>query len=187
MPNPRYSTATHLRGALYAYLAPRLAMDAQMPDLGPVVQDVTRRNFHDKRNQIAARLRHATHGRIAYDADLSDILDLLDALEEGYAGEEMEEGEDRRRARDVDPNGFGNGAWRVVAVVVAGPRGAAKAPLRSTTTPRWTALILTNGAPTMGKIKRKSTNHGKRLTKRNAAASRSPVVPVASPSTTALR
>jgi hypothetical protein len=111
MPNSRYSTSTHLRGALYAYCAPRLGMDKAMPDLGPIVQGVTRQNFTAQKPKVAARLRHAMRGKLALDADLSDILDLLDALEEGYAGEEMEEGQDRyhRGARDIDPNGFGSG------------------------------------------------------------------------------
>lgn len=112
---PRYSTATHLRGALYAYLAPRVIAADAMPDLGPIVQGVTRQNFSAMRAKVAARVRVAMRGRIAMDADLSDILDLLDALEDGYEGEEMSEGEDRRRgrgrARDVDPNGFGGGGY----------------------------------------------------------------------------
>lgn len=113
---PRYSTATHLRGALYAYLAPRVIAADAMPDLGPIVQGVTRQNFGKMRSQVAARVRVAMRGRIAMDADIEDLLNLLDALEEGYESEEMEEGEDRRlrgrgRARDNDPNGFGNGGY----------------------------------------------------------------------------
>lgn len=107
-------TALKLAGGIAAYLAPRLAADAKMPPIGPMVYDVRRTNLGAKKHQVAARIRYQMRGRIAMDADLDDLLDLLDALEE--IGESEAEGEDRRlrgrgRARDNDPNDFGSGGF----------------------------------------------------------------------------
>jgi hypothetical protein len=108
------ATALRLAGGLAAYLAPRIAADAALPKILPMVRDVSRNNFGTKKQQIASRIRYAMRGKVAMDADLSDLMDLLDALEEIGEGENLEaEGQDRRRGRagDTDPNGFGNGGF----------------------------------------------------------------------------
>jgi hypothetical protein len=92
-------------------------MDQKMPPISPMVVDVTRGNFGHKKHQVAARIRYAMRGKVAMDADLDDLMDLLDALEEIGESEAMEpdNGQDRSRmrgrARDVDPNGYGNGGY----------------------------------------------------------------------------
>ncbi len=68
-----------LKGALFCYSGPRLAHDAEMPDLDPVVEGVDRRT---PRKLIADRLRKAVRGRVARDADFDDVELLLRALEQ---------------------------------------------------------------------------------------------------------
>jgi hypothetical protein len=95
MPHNRLTpTADRLRAAIGIYLFPRMATDAAVPALIPVVQDVSRANFGSMRSKIAARIRVATRGKIAQDATLDDLLELLDAFEENEEGEDDLEEED---------------------------------------------------------------------------------------------
>lgn len=71
-------------GALTAYLAPKLAMDAKV-DLGPVLDGVTAKTWKAKRADIVAGLAAATKGKLAADASLDDVVGLLDRLEDGIA------------------------------------------------------------------------------------------------------
>jgi 8-oxo-dGTP pyrophosphatase MutT (NUDIX family) len=66
-------------GALLAYLAPKLANDAQI-DLVPVVKDVTSRNFKTKCKAIIERVQKLTDGKLAADASIDDLDTVLDAL-----------------------------------------------------------------------------------------------------------
>ena len=67
-----------IKGALFAYVTPRLAQDARI-DFDQLVSDVTSRHF-DKA-MLATRLRRATAGNLARDADLEDISEFLDSAE----------------------------------------------------------------------------------------------------------
>jgi hypothetical protein len=89
--------AERVRGAIFAMVGPRLALDAQMPDLNEALQGVDRGNFRSRRRMIGDRIRKAMRGRLGRDADLDDLDELLAALER------EEEGEDGRRARDDEP------------------------------------------------------------------------------------
>jgi len=91
-------TALRVSGGLTAYLTPKMALDQHVPKMRAILHDVTRRNFGSKRSAIAARVRYATRGRLALDADLSDLMDLLDALEEGFESEPEEGGDQEMQA-----------------------------------------------------------------------------------------
>jgi len=79
--------AAVIAGALITYLTPRLAHDAKLPSLAAITEGVTDGNFAGMLPQIARRVRKATRGKLAMDADLDDLTDLLEALE-GDADEE---------------------------------------------------------------------------------------------------
>jgi hypothetical protein len=68
-------------GALTAYLAPRLAMDASV-DLAPVLKGVTAKNWTGAKARIASALAKATEGKLAQDADISDVVAMLDKLDD---------------------------------------------------------------------------------------------------------
>ena len=68
-------------GALSVYLRPKLAQDAKV-DLAPVLAGVTGKNWATSKPKIKTALDKAVKGKLATDADLSDILDMLDQLEE---------------------------------------------------------------------------------------------------------
>lgn len=92
-------------GALTAYLAPKLAMDAKV-DLGPVLEGVTAKTWKAKRADIVAGLAAATKGKLAQDASLDDVVGLLDRLEDGIAEgmDELpdEDDEEKKAAEDED-------------------------------------------------------------------------------------
>ena len=90
--------AQRTRGALVAYLGPRLAQDQTLPKFASILSDVDGRNFEEKIPLIERRLRTATRGRLAQDADIEDLTDLLSALHEEGAGE----GEDDEQPEIVD-------------------------------------------------------------------------------------
>lgn len=81
------------RGALMAYLMPKLAMDAKV-DLDAILKDVSAKNFSEKKPEIIAAVRTAVAGKLAMDASIEDVVKLVDALEK----EEVKEG------LDADPN-----------------------------------------------------------------------------------
>lgn len=76
-----------VRGALAAYLAPKLAQDAKI-DLRTVLLGTTARNYVTSKPVIAARLVEATKGKLAKDANLSDVHGLLDRLDGEGAGDD---------------------------------------------------------------------------------------------------
>lgn len=69
-------------GALRAYLTPKMAADAAIPDLNPILKPVTVKNWKTQKPKIKAALDKALDGKLAQDADLEDLLGLLDALED---------------------------------------------------------------------------------------------------------
>jgi hypothetical protein len=105
--------AEKVKGAIFAMVAPRLALDAQMPDLDLAVAGVDRGNFHSHRKHIADSVRRAVKGRLGRDADVEDIEQLLEALErEEGEDDDMNTSYDTRRhhGRDAEPverPGFG--------------------------------------------------------------------------------
>jgi hypothetical protein len=72
--SPRAAVA---KGALIAYLLPRLAQDQQLPDLS-FLAGVTSKNWKKSAPVIATRVVESTRGRLAMDADLKDVSALLD-------------------------------------------------------------------------------------------------------------
>jgi hypothetical protein len=86
---PRFSPAAqYTRGALLAYLRPRLAMDSQ-PACGAMidraVQGLTGRNFQQRQTAVVNSLRRFTQGRLAQDNGIEDLAALLGALAPGAA------------------------------------------------------------------------------------------------------
>jgi hypothetical protein len=81
------------KAALFTYLAPRIrsgiAMDAAI-DYGALVQGVTRRNYRQRKPAIVKAVRAAMDGKMANDADISDLAALLDALTPGVEGANAE-------------------------------------------------------------------------------------------------
>lgn len=91
MANTRISrTALMLQGALVTHLTPLLAQDAAI-DLPAVTKGVTSANFAERRDSVVSRLKRATKGKLAQDADLGDLTELLDALEEVKPDEAVDE------------------------------------------------------------------------------------------------
>jgi hypothetical protein len=72
------------QGALFAYLNPKLAADAQI-DLTPVFIGVNAKNFAEKKAAIIADLQRLTTGKLAKDAKIDDVTGLLDKLEKEQA------------------------------------------------------------------------------------------------------
>jgi hypothetical protein len=68
------------KGALSLHLAPKMAADATL-DFNTILAGVTAKNFKSQKAAIADRIRLATTGKLAQDADLSDVADLLTAIE----------------------------------------------------------------------------------------------------------
>lgn len=71
------------KGALTAYLVPRLATDhqiAKVMDFGTILEGTTAKNFNTKKAIIESCVRAAVRGKLAADADIEDLADLLDAL-----------------------------------------------------------------------------------------------------------
>jgi hypothetical protein len=59
-----------------------MATDHKLPDLKPVLGDVTAKNWKSSKPKIAARLASATKGKLAADADLEDVITMLDQLDD---------------------------------------------------------------------------------------------------------
>ncbi len=83
--------AVSTRGALYAYLKPRLAVDAKL-DLNAILAGVNAANFTARKPFIASAVRSAASGNLAQDADVEDVGEILDQIEElaAEAGEAVE-------------------------------------------------------------------------------------------------
>ena len=96
------------QGALVTYLTPRIAQDQALPALAPMLQDITGKNFGTMTGTIARRVKTATRGKLAQDANIEDLTDLLDALEDTREreGEDLEEEDDPNKPvveLDEDP------------------------------------------------------------------------------------
>lgn len=88
--------ALMVQGALAAFLAPKLAADAQI-DIGPALRGVDAKNYGSKKATIASRLQSITKGKLAADADLGEVAELLEQLEDVQSV-----GEDCTEAKDAE-------------------------------------------------------------------------------------
>lgn len=84
-------TAAVAKGAIIAYLRPKLAQDAKV-DVHPLFVGVTKDNLAAKRSDIASGLKALVKGKLAQDADIEDVVALLDTLQPEVEGQ------------DTDPN-----------------------------------------------------------------------------------
>jgi 8-oxo-dGTP pyrophosphatase MutT (NUDIX family) len=66
-------------GALSAYLVPKLAQDAKL-DLSPLCVGLTAKNFAEKKTALLQGVRKIAMGKLAQDADLSDLDNMLDGV-----------------------------------------------------------------------------------------------------------
>ena len=82
--------AAMVRGALATYIPGKLAIaqDAGKIDLRAMLLGTTARNWPTRKFAVAAELTKATEGKLAQDADLSDLMQLLDLLDGEGNGEQ---------------------------------------------------------------------------------------------------
>jgi hypothetical protein len=97
--------AALVKGALTAYLKPKMAADAAIPDLSTMLKGVGQKNWATSKPKVIAALKRATTGKLAADADIGDVVELLDTL--GETSEEVadvvEAQEAEKPALDADP------------------------------------------------------------------------------------
>ena len=96
--------AAMAQGALLTYLRPKMATDAKI-DLGSVLKGVSAKTFASQKGSIKVALDAALKGKLAKDADISDVTELLDALEGVIPEEAMDEDDDDKKkvkAADAD-------------------------------------------------------------------------------------
>ena len=99
------------RGAIMAFLQPKLAADAKI-DLTPILAKVTAKNFKASCPAIITGVTKATTGKLAQDASLDTLQDLLAAFEDDEVAEDAEESEEDKKkkeaaaANDADPDKF---------------------------------------------------------------------------------
>lgn len=106
---PASRKALLVRGALSAYLMPKLAADTKI-DLKPVLLGATAANWTAAKPEIARRLTTATSGKLAKDAKLDDMHAFLDSLDKEGEGEpdtmdaepESEEEKKKREAKEAE-------------------------------------------------------------------------------------
>lgn len=97
------------RGAIMAYLRPKLAKDAKV-DVTPIVAKITsKKAFSAAKPQIAMDVAAVVKGKLAKDASIEDFANLLDVAE-GEMGEDEESEEEKKRkeaeAHDAEPDEF---------------------------------------------------------------------------------
>lgn len=83
------TTAMVAKGALLAYLPPKLAADKKI-DLNPILSAVNAKNWKTSKPKLAADIKAAANGKLAKDATLDDLNLLLDKLEPEMPAEDME-------------------------------------------------------------------------------------------------
>lgn len=82
----KYSkTAIAVAGALKAYLRPKLAQDAAIGDLGPLVKGLTAKNVTSEKARLLRAVETRFKGKLAQDADLADLAEVIDTFKEGEA------------------------------------------------------------------------------------------------------
>lgn len=89
-------------GALMGFLGPKLAQDTKLPDLAPVLKDVTAKNYIEKKPAIFDGVKAALKDvKLAKDANLDDMHGFLDSLDKH--GDDEEPDPDQK-AVDADPD-----------------------------------------------------------------------------------
>ncbi len=81
-------TALLTLGTMAAAVAPLMAQDQKLPDMVPIVADVTTKNFKESKPKVLAALTKALEGKLAKDASIEGVAKLLDALEGGAKDED---------------------------------------------------------------------------------------------------
>lgn len=80
-PKMKYSkTAIAVAAGLRVYLRPKLAQDAALGDLGPLVKGLNAKNFASERARLVRAVEGRFKGKLAQDADLSDLVEVIDAF-----------------------------------------------------------------------------------------------------------
>ncbi|MVW80185.1 DUF2213 domain-containing protein [Bordetella sp. 02P26C-1] len=80
-PNMKHSkTAIAVAGALRAYLRPKLAQDAKIGDLGPIVRGLTPKNISIEKPRLLRAVQSRMQGKLAQDADLEDLAQVIDTF-----------------------------------------------------------------------------------------------------------
>lgn len=74
--------AIAVRAALSAYLKPRIAQDAKLTELTPILAGVTSATFAKEKTAIGEKIRAVFKPRLAQDASLDDLTDMLDQLDD---------------------------------------------------------------------------------------------------------
>jgi len=88
------------RGALTAFLAPKLANDAQI-DYSKILRGITAENWVDSRPIILSRVKIATNGKLANDEDLEGmdgVLSMLDKTGEDEKDDDEDDDEAKKKA-----------------------------------------------------------------------------------------
>lgn len=81
IPKMKYSkTAVAVAAGLRVYLRPKLAQDAALGDLGPLVKGLTAKNLASERPRLVRAVEGRFKGKLAQDADLSDLVEVIDAF-----------------------------------------------------------------------------------------------------------
>lgn len=109
MSTPKLSPhASFVKGALTAFLVPKMAADAKMPDLAPLLADVTGKNYAEMKPKILDGTKALFKDvKLAKDADLDDMHKFIDRLDkeqqaEGQDEEPDEEKKEERKAFDAE-------------------------------------------------------------------------------------
>jgi len=76
------------RGAIAAFLIPRLAADAKMPSLTSILLGVNAKNFSERKSGITAAIDKAVKGVLAKDASTEGLVALLNGLEKAPVTDE---------------------------------------------------------------------------------------------------
>jgi uncharacterized protein len=88
-PKPRSARQVlFLTGAMRAYALPRLAQDAKMPDLRPILKDVTAKTWPKQKAAVGDAFAAVLRDRLAEDASIDDVHDFLDSLDKSAPGGE---------------------------------------------------------------------------------------------------
>jgi hypothetical protein len=85
-------------GALGAYLPPKMATDAKL-DFNSILKGVTAKNWKASKAKIKVALDKALEGKLAADADISDVVEMLNRLPQLALDEDKE---DKKEAEDEE-------------------------------------------------------------------------------------
>jgi hypothetical protein len=89
-------------GALHAYIRPKLAKDVKL-DLTPLLAGITGKTWKADKAKLKLAMDKAIVGKLAADADITDVVEMLDQLEEmadeTTAVDEEAETDEERKAR----------------------------------------------------------------------------------------